>query len=160
MHDKPIETIKFDLLGQRRLEFDGASVSYQAKEFYPVALPGVSGIASSFTRGSIPLADVCWIGIILKRQWWALAAAIFGFALGIPWIVIYFGDWGPFAACVVFFVLFGLAPLAIFLRGRRFLAIASATEYIAFPADRKRKQVRKAVETLRKSCPKAEFALT
>ena len=159
MNGKQTETIKFDLLGQRRLEFNATNVTYQTKEIYPVPLPGIVGIATSSTKGSIRLDDVRWIGLIKKRQLWALLTSILGFALGIPWVAIYFGDWGPFVACVGFLFVVGVFPLAIYLRGRKFLAIASEAEYIAFPADRKRKQVRKSLETLQKYCPQAEFEL-
>ena len=49
--------------------------------------------------------------------------------------------------------LFGIIPLWIFMQGRKFLAIASDKEVICFPMDRKKKQVRKAIELLKKYCP-------
>ncbi len=59
---------------------------------------------------------------------------------------------GALLVAFIFLALFGMIPLAVFAQGRRFLAIASETEVICFPADRKKKQVQKAIETLEENC--------
>lgn len=148
------ETIKFDLLGHRKLVFDEHDVAYATNELYPVPLPIGLGTVSMASEGRIRYDDVRWVGVIRKKQWWALIAAIFGWALGLFWIwaTLREGGGGPLAFSIGFLVLFGVVPTWLFIRGRRFLAIASDSECISFPADRKRKQVRRAIDALRERC--------
>ena len=54
---------------------------------------------------------------------------------------------------MIILVLIGLIPLWVFIQGRQFLAIGSEKDVICFPMDRKKKQVRKAIELVKKYCP-------
>ena len=149
-----VEKIKFDLLGHRRLLFDEEGVTYATDELYPVPLPLGVGTVKMSSEGRILYADVRWVGILRKKQWWALVMAFFGWGLGLFWIwaTAREGDPGPIGFSVVFLVLFGMFPTWLFVQGRKFLAIASDSECISFPADRKRKQVRRALDSLRARC--------
>jgi len=148
------DVIKFDLMGHRRLEFDDVSLTHISNELYPVPLPGSLGVGQVVTNRAIAFADVRWVGPIRKRQWWALIIGILGVALGLFWMVTTFnkGEWGPFGFGAGFTLLLGVLPLGIFVRGRTFLAVVSASEMICLPMDRKRRQIRKAVDILRKHC--------
>ena len=146
------EVVKFDIMGYRRLEFDDDGVTHYSKELYPVPLPGFVAIPQVVTNRAIPFADVRWVGKIRKRQWWALGVGIVGTLLGLFWMAANWGDWGPFGVSVGFLLLIGLFPLSMFARGRVFLAVASNDEMISLPMDRKRRQVRMAIDLLRKYC--------
>ena len=146
------EIVKFDLMGYRRLVFDDVGVSHHSRELYPVPLPGALHVARVVTNRTIPYGEIHWIGSIRKRQWWGLAVGVPGMSLGLFWMAAYFGDWGPFAVSVGFCLLLGVVPLWVFLSGRRFLAIASASEVICLPMDRKRRQIRCAIDLLRAGC--------
>jgi hypothetical protein len=65
----------------------------------------------------------------------------------------FFGDWGPFGVGVFCFLLLGLIPFWIFIRGRTFLVIASERQVICFPMDREKKQVRRALVLLKGLLP-------
>jgi len=148
------EKIKFDLLGHRRLLFDEGGVTYATNKLYPVPLPLGVGTVKMSSEGRILYGDVRWVGILRKKQWWALVMAFFGWGLGLIWIwaTAREGAPGPIGFSIGFLVLFGMLPTWLFVQGRKFLAIASDTKCISFPADRKRKQVRRAIDSLRARC--------
>jgi hypothetical protein len=154
MPDQPDnQVIKFDLLGQRRLVFDGTSVAYFADEIYPVPLPGYLGAVSIAKNDSLAFQDVTWIGVVRRRQWWMLGLGLFGVGLGVFWMCTNFPDAGPMAFSVGFTLLLGLLPLWFFKRGRPFLSIVAGPRAICIPMDRKRKQMRHAIEILEERCP-------
>lgn len=144
--------IKFDLLGQRRLEFDDVGVTYSTNEIYPVPLPGLAAVVHWSNTGRLEYRDVEWIGIVKKRQWWALFLGIVVVALGAMGMVGNWGDWGAFGAVAGFTLLMGIGPLLMFYRGRPFLTIASNSNAISFPADRKKKKVLQAASEIRERC--------
>lgn len=147
------ETVKFDLLGDRRLVFDTDAVTHITKEMYPIPLPGVLRAARVVTNQPIRYADVLWVGPFRRKQWWALIVGALFTLLGAFWMATSFGDWGPFAFGAVCFLLLGALPLWLFNRGRSFLAIASEQQVICIPMDRKKKQVRRALALLRDQLP-------
>jgi hypothetical protein len=148
------ETVKFDILGDRKLQFTDDAVWYFTEEMMVVPLPAVIATGILVRNKPIMYRDIKWVGPIMKRQWGMLALGILGFAGGLYWTLVTLqkGREGViFCLCILAF--FGIIPLWIFIQGRKFLAIASEKEVISFPMDRKKKQVRKAIELLRKFCP-------
>ena len=154
-----METIKFDLMGYRKLEFDERAVTWRAKEIYPVPLPSGLGTVTMVTNEPIRYEDVTHIGPVKRRQAWTLALVAIGALLGAIWFPEYWGEWGAFAGCAFFVALIGVWPLILFILGRRFLLIASADRVIAIPMDRKKKAVRRALEILRERCAPAAWKL-
>ena len=150
--DSEEHIIKFDLLGQRRLVFDDNSVAYLADEIYPVPLPSF-GALSINTNESLSFQDISWIGLVRRRQWWALVLGLVGGGLGIFWVFVSWREIGPLLFSVVWFNLMGVLPLWLYKRGRPFLAVVAANRAICIPADRKRKQVRRALKILKERCP-------
>ncbi len=149
------EELRFDLMGQIRLVFDDEAVTWHTKEIWPIPLPYAT-VRLTFVRDQpIRYRDIRWVGSIRRRQKWTLPVAILGLLLGGLWTVGSWGDWGPFGFGAAVLVLLGLWPLGLFIRGRRFLAIASDTEAICFPSDRKKRKVRRAIELLKERCPEA-----
>ena len=148
------ETVKFDILGDRKLQFTDDAVWYFTEEMMVVPLPAVIATGILVRNKPIVYRDIKWVGPIVKRQWGMLALGILGFAGGLFWTVVTLqkGREGVIF-CLFILAFFGIIPLWIFIQGRRFLAIASDNEVISFPMDRKKKQVRKAIELLRKFCP-------
>lgn len=147
------ETVKFDLLGDRRLVFDDEGVTHITKEMYAVPLPGYLAIATVVTDRPIRYRDIRRVEPIRRRQWWALALGAIFAPLGLFWMANEVGNWGPFGFGVVCLLLLGLFPLWLFFRGRTYLAIASEREVIVLPMDRKKKQVRRALVLLKRSVP-------
>jgi hypothetical protein len=96
------------------------------------------------------------VGPIRRKQWWALLVGILGTVFGLWSMYKSVGDWGPFAVGAVCFVLLGLFPLWLCIRGRSFLAIASEEQAICFPMDRKKKQVRRALALLKGLLPSGQ----
>src|SRR5687767_4219421 len=71
------EEIRFDLLGQRRLVFDDQGVTHITDEIYfVVPMPLVAFSYAVVTNVPILYRDIRWIGIVRKRQMWALALAV------------------------------------------------------------------------------------
>lgn len=147
------QVVKFDLLGQRRLVFDEKSVTYLADEIYPVPLPGYLGAVRMAKNDSLDLQSVSWIGLVRRRQWWMLVLGVIGVALGIFWLTASWNDAGPMAFSLVWLFLLGLLPLSFFKRGRPFLSVVAGDRAICIPADRKGRQVRRAIEILKDRCP-------
>lgn len=147
--------VKFDWLGHRRIILDDNRITYKTNELYPVPLPGVIGVASLKSESSLKYDEVRWVGIVRKKPIWALVMATIGCGLGLFWT---YASWrqrdvGALIASVSFLLLVGCLPAAIFFRGREFVTVASDSNYVAFPADRKRKQVRRALCCLKRRCP-------
>lgn len=143
------ETVKFDLMGFRRLVFDDEAVTYITTEMYPIPLPGHLAASSVVTNVPIRYRDIGWVGLIRRRQWWAFAFGVLFAPLGIFWMAQSLGNWGEFIGCTLFLLLFGVFPFWLFISGRSFVAISSHQQTICFPSDRKKKQVRRALELLR-----------
>jgi hypothetical protein len=148
------ETVNFDMLGDRKLQFTDDAVWYFTAEMMVVPLPAVIATGILVRNKPILYRDIKWVGPIMKRQWGMLALGILGFAAGLWWTLVTLQK-GREGLVVTLFVLvlFGIIPLWIFIQGRKFLAIASEKEVISFPMDRKKKQVRKAIELLKEYCP-------
>jgi hypothetical protein len=147
------ETVKFDLLGNRRLEFDDETVAHITTEYYPVPLPGHLGVCHVATNKQLRYEDIHWIGRVRRRQWWALGVGLLFTALGTFWMITAIGDWGPFFISAGVIVVLGFLPLWLFMWGRPFLVIAAEGELISIPMDRKRRQVKRAIGLLQQSCP-------
>jgi hypothetical protein len=149
------ETVKFDILGDRQLQFTDEAVWYFTADMIPVPLPALIATGILVRNKPILYRDVKWVGSIRKKQWGMLALGIPGSALGLFWTALTSSqrEIGALVFAAVFLVLVGLIPLWIFIQGRQFLAIASEKEVICFPMDRKKKQVRKAIELVKKYCP-------
>jgi hypothetical protein len=143
------ETVKFDILGDRRLIFDHCGVTYITKEMYAVPLPGWLFMTTIVTNRPIRYQDIRWVGPIRRKQWWALGLGVIFLPLGLFWMAAHFGNWSAFAVAVFTFVVLGMWPFWLFLQGRTFLAIASDKLVICFPMDRKKKQVRRALVLLK-----------
>ena len=142
------ETVKFSLFGERRLEFDELAVTWRAKERYPVPLPGHLLTATIRSETRIPYQRIVHVGTIRRRQGGMLAVALIGALLGAVWFPQYWGQWAAFAGCAFFVALIGVWPLYLFIVGRRYLLIASPEDAIVIPADRKKKQLGRALELL------------
>lgn len=147
-----METIKFDLLGYRKLEFDECTVTWRAKEIYPVPLPTGLDTVTMVTNQPIAYEDVVHIGPVKRRQYWTLILVAIGALLGAIWFPEYWGRWDAFAGCALFVGLIGVWPLVLFVLGRSYLLIASAQRAIVIPMDRKKKAIRRALEILRERC--------
>ncbi len=154
-----LEQINLDFTGARSLTFDDVSVTHFTDEIYfivPIPLLGLGATYSVVTNRAIPYSEIQSIGVVRKRQWWALVMGLI-FAPMWLWCMgagAFAGDpkefsWGMVAFCAVWLILTGLFPLWLFFRGRRFLAIASKTEVICFPMDRKKAQLRRAFAILK-----------
>jgi hypothetical protein len=156
------EEIFFDLLGQRRLIFDDFAVTHLTDEIYfavPIPLPFADLILSYWvvTNRPIPYSAIQSIGVVRKRQWWALVMGLIFmpmwlFCLGagvLPGDWSRSSTWAMAAFGTLWLVLTGFFPLWLFYRGRPFLAIASAREVICFPMDRKKSKVRRAFALLK-----------
>ncbi len=148
------ETVKFDLLGDRQLQFTDEAVWYFTSEMMVVPLPSVIATGTLVRNKPILYRDIKWVGPIRKKQWGMLAVGIVGTALGIFMAIPNLNKGaGVLAFPVILLVLLGVIPLWIFIQGRQFLAIASDKAVICFPMDRKKKQVKKAIELVKKYCP-------
>ena len=77
------ETVKFDLLGDRQLQFTDEAVWYFTEEMMVVPLPAVIATGTLVRNKPILYRDVKWVGPIMKRQWGMLALAIPGSAAGL-----------------------------------------------------------------------------
>jgi hypothetical protein len=141
-----------DLRGELRLVFDTASIEWVDRSLSAVVRGDC--LNRRITKNEpIPYDAVEWVGQVRIPQ---LGMALLGFPctlLGLVWTVAYIGDWGPWAVSVVFLFLLGFWPLSLFFRGRRFLGIASATQIILMPLDRKKRQIRKILQVLDQLCP-------
>jgi hypothetical protein len=83
-----------------------------------------------------------------------LALGLAGGALGLGMLLPNLKEGGgAVVVSIIFLVLLGIIPLWIFVQRRKFLAIASDKEVICFPMDRKKKEVRRAIELMKKYCP-------
>jgi hypothetical protein len=147
------EKVKFDLLGDRQLQFTDDAVWYFTVDTLVVPLPSIIATGVLVRNKPILYRDVKWVGPIRKKQWGMLALGIPGSAAGL-WMLVANLHNGAGALIVAAFILVlcGVIPLWIFIQGRQFLAIASDNEVICFPMDRKKKQVRKAIELVKKYC--------
>jgi hypothetical protein len=147
------ETVKFDLLGERQLQFTDEAVWYLTQEMIIMPLPAFISTATFVRNKPILYRDVKWVGPIIKRQWGMLALGILGSAAGLWMTATNLNQGaGTLAFPVLILLLLGIIPIWVFIQGRKFLAIASEKEVICFPMDRKKKQVRKAIELVRKYC--------
>ena len=147
-----METIKLDLMGRRRFEFDAEGVAWHADELYPVPLPSGLSTARIVTNDRLLYREIMHVGPVLRRQWWTLAFVALGVLLGSVWFPQYWGQWGAFAGCAAFVALIGGWPLLMLIQGRRFLLIASAERAICVPMDRKKGKIRRVLEILRERC--------
>jgi hypothetical protein len=147
------ETVNFDLLGDRQLQFTDEAVWYLTQEMMVVPLPAVIATGVLVRNKPILYRDIKWVGPIIKKQWGMLALGIPGSVAGLWMMVTNLKNGGALAVAAIILVLIGLIPLWVFIQGRQFLAIASDKEVICFPMDRKKKQVRKAIELVKKYCP-------
>ena len=147
------ETVKFDLLGEQQLQFTDDAVWHLTNEMYVVPIPGFMATATVVRNKPIMYRDVKWVGPIVKKQWGMLVLGILGSALGLFMTITNVkAGAGVLAVALFFFVMLGIIPLWVFIQGRKFLAIASDSELICFPMDRKKKQVKKAIELVKKYC--------
>jgi hypothetical protein len=147
------ERVKFDILGDRQLQFTDEAVWYLTQETMVVPLPAVIATGTLVRNKPILYRDVKWVGPIRKKQWGMLALAIPGGVAGLWMMVTNLHNGGALVVALIFLLLLGIIPLWIFIQGRQFLAIASDKEVICFPMDRQKKQVRKAIELVKKYCP-------
>jgi hypothetical protein len=142
----------FDLRGELRLVFDETAVAWVDHSLS--AAVGGECLNRRITKNApIAYGAVEWVGQTRVRQ---VGMAFLGFpcaVLGLVWTIAYIGDWGPWTASVAFLFLLGIWPLTLFYRGRRFLGIASATQIILIPMDRRKRQIRKILRLLRQVCP-------
>jgi hypothetical protein len=76
------ETVKFDLLGDRRLVFGDDGVTHLTKEMYLIPLPGWMIATTVVTNRPIRYQDIHWVGPIRRKQWWALVMAVLFMPLG------------------------------------------------------------------------------
>ena len=148
-----METIKLDLMGRRRFEFDEDGVAWHADEIYPVPLPQRLSTVRIVTNDRLLYRDITHVGPVLRRQYWTLGFVALGALLGSIWFPQCWGDWGAFAGCAFFVALIGGWPLLMLILGRRFLLIASAERAICVPMDRKKKKIQRVLEILRERCP-------
>jgi hypothetical protein len=156
------EEVHFDLMGQRRLIFDDVAVTHFSDEIYfalPILLPGIGlGLGYSVvTQRPIAYRSIRLIGVIRKRQWWAL---VMGLILSPLWLwclggALVQGDWSDRQTwwiagfCVVWLVITGIVPLWLFYRGRPFMVIASERDAICIPLDRIKQHLRRAFALLK-----------
>jgi hypothetical protein len=141
-----------DLGGEIRMVFDDTTVEWVDRSLTSV-VGGECQNRKIAKNEPIAYDAVEWIGEVRIRQ---LGMAVLGFPctlLGLVWTVGYIGNWGPWSVSVVFLFLLGVWPLTLFFRGRRFLGIASATQIIVIPMDRKKGRIRKILGLLDQLCP-------
>jgi hypothetical protein len=150
------ETIKFDLLGEKRLDFDYFGVTYTTNHSYPIPLPGHLGV-TIITNRPISYKSVRFVQRIMRRQRWALVmGVVFGLAV-LYMIAKNLTDFGALVTDLILFFLFSALPLLIFFRGRSFLSLGSDREAFCIPMDRKKAKIRRAVELLQKTCTSPEI---
>jgi len=147
------EVIKFDMLGEVRVEFDEVGVTYHATDkYFPV--PSLLGMAlTNLLSRPIPYGNIRWIGCVRKRQWWALILGVAASLFAILGIIGSLRQPGGLVCFLVGFLLLGVFPLWIFYQGRPFLVVRSDAEAFCIPMDRQKKQVRRVIDTLRATCP-------
>ena len=147
------ETVKFDLLGDRKLQFTDVAVWYFTEEMMVLPLPSVIATGTLVRNKPILYRDVKWVGPIRKKQWGMLALGLAGSAGAVH------DDRRPAKRergayrCAHRAGAVRNHPALDLRAGRKFLAIASDKDVICFPMDRKKKQVRKAIELMKKYCP-------
>jgi hypothetical protein len=81
------ETVKFDILGDRQLQFTDEAVWYLTQEMMVVPLPAVIATGILVRNKPILYRDVKWVGPIRKKQWGMLALGIPGGAAGL-WMTL------------------------------------------------------------------------
>jgi hypothetical protein len=153
------ETVKFDILGDRQLQFTDEAVWYFTQEMMAVPLPAVIATGILVRNKPILYRDVKWVGPIRKKQWGMLALGIPGSAAGL-WMTFtnLRQGGGALAVAVIILVLIGLIPLWIFIQGRQFLAIASDKEVICFPWTGRRSKFARRSNSSRSTAPVAKSA--
>jgi hypothetical protein len=147
------ETVKFDLLGQRKLQFTDEAVWYYTEDMMVVPLPTLIVSAMQVRNRPIAYEAITWVGPIRKRSWGALVLGVLGAALGLYMMATNLKNSGALGVAAGIFLAMGVVPLWMFYQGRKFLAIASEREVICFPMDRKKKQVQRSIALLKQSCP-------
>ena len=163
------EELLFDIEGRRRLIFDDLSVTHYTDEIYfilPIPLPGITvGAAYSVvTNRPILYSKIRSIGVVRKRQWWALVMGLFCAPMWLYCMGVgaFTSDpknalgGGALAFFALWLVVTGLFPLWLFYRGRPFLAIASENEMICLPMDRKKANIRRAFAILKEKVTSPE----
>ena len=73
--DNVRETVKFDLLGDRKLQFTDEAVWWFTQDMLVVPLRSSIVTACRYRNKPIPYESITWVGHVTKRSPWAL---IFG----------------------------------------------------------------------------------
>jgi hypothetical protein len=151
------EVIKFDTLGEVRVEFGDIGVTYHATDkYFPV--PTMLGMTlTNLLSRPIPYGQIRWIGCVRKRQWWALVLGVSASFIAVLGLASTIREPGGLACFLVLLMLLGLFPLWLFYQGRPFLVVRSDGEAFAIPMDRMKKQVRRVIELLKTTCPPTVF---
>lgn len=147
------ESIQLDLVGETHIDFDDDEFVYVESGYSRLRLP--AKVMGRRVAANMPLAyrDIQWIGGIVRRQWWLLIPGLPFTLFGPGWAVTYFGDWGPFAISMIWFVAFGIVPLVLLARGRPYLGIATADRIVVLPMDRQKNKAARVLGLLKQSCP-------
>jgi hypothetical protein len=152
------ETVKFDLLGERRIVFTDEALTHITNETYLIPLPG-DFIARTIVKDRpIRYDDIHRVGLVRRKQWWALVLGALFTSLGPTWIAGAWGDQGALIVTFAVLLLLGLFPLWLFVRGRPFLVIASGEHAICLPMDRQKRQVRRVIALLGESLKSRDVA--
>lgn len=82
-----LETVKFDLLGDRKLQFTDEAVWHFTLDALVIPLPSI--IASGILVRNKPILynDIKWVGPIKKKQWGMLVLGILGGTAGL-WMTV------------------------------------------------------------------------
>ncbi len=144
-----LESVKIDLLGELHCDFEETGFVLVAQGYARMRLPAKCNGKSIVWNREMLYHNIEWVGVVRRKQWEMLVPGVIFVPLGLLWTVISIGQWGPLLFSLVVLTLLGILPLAVFLRGRGFLAIASRSEVIVLPLDKHKKALSRILGLLR-----------
>jgi hypothetical protein len=148
------EKVALDRAGTRALEMDDAGVTLRAPVPYVLTLGGPLSGKVLVSNERLEYERLRDAALVRKRDPWDLAMGIIFTVAGIVWSVRTFGRWLAFAVAAAWLLAFGIRPLTQYLRGKRFVVLATDDRAIAFPLLlRKRRQIGRFLKALRERVP-------
>jgi hypothetical protein len=149
-----MESVKFDLLGEVRLDFDRFTVTHVISSglYWPAFLRRRVAGRRVVVNEPVPYEHVEWVGKVVKHQWALLLLGVPFTFLGVVWVVTSRESAAVLAASIVWSSFLGLAPLLMVVWGRPYLGIIAGDRIITFPMDRQRDKVARALGLLRHKC--------
>lgn len=148
-----LESVQLDLLGEQHIDFGETGLKVVAQGYSRLRLPDECKGRAIAWNLEMPYADIGWVGVVRRRQWEMLFPVILFLPLGLIWTVLSLGSWGPLGVSLTVLVLLGVVPLAVFLRGRAYVGIATRKHIFVLPADRGKKRLRRILGLLRQKLP-------